>query len=183
MATILQRVTISLTTIPDLGSWGMVAGILALYCAIAVPLGVWTRFLAWGPLPLPSRVALGTTLQVLLYPAIGEEILFRAIPIPHPSEGVSLTIWLAWAALSLGVFVAIHPLNALTFYPAGNPTFLQPIFLLLAALLGLACTLAHAATGSIWAAAIVHWVVVVAWLLKLGGQQRLFPTSVTRGSG
>ena len=56
----------------------------------------------------------------------------RVFFLPHPLERVLLTQWLMWASISLFIFVVYHPLNALTFYKKANPTFLQPVFLLLA---------------------------------------------------
>jgi predicted Abi (CAAX) family protease len=66
------------------------------------------------------------------------------------------------------MFLLHHPLNALTFYQAGSPTFL-----ILANLLGLACTLVYWLTGSLWPPVLIHWIVVVVWLGWLGGLERL----------
>jgi predicted Abi (CAAX) family protease len=81
--------------------------------------------------------------------------------------------------LSLTLFILYHPLNALTLYKAGNPTFFQPVFLGLSALLGLTCTIAYWLTGSLWTISLIHWVVVVIWLLYLNGydQVGIEPTS------
>jgi predicted Abi (CAAX) family protease len=35
------------------------------------------------------------------------------------------------------------------------------------------CTIAYLSTGSIWAAVLIHWIVVVVWLKFLGGDRRL----------
>jgi predicted Abi (CAAX) family protease len=76
--------------------------------------------------------------------------------------------------LSLVLFVVYHPLNALTFYPVGRSTFMNPVFLLLAAVLGVACSIAYLLFGSIWPAVAIHWLAVTAWLLLLGGYRRLY---------
>jgi len=49
----------------------------------------------------------------------------------------------------LATFVVYHPLNALTFYPVGRSTFMNPVFLLLAAILGVACSIAYLQSGSL----------------------------------
>ena len=110
---------------------------------------------------------------VFFSPALLEELVFRVAWLPHPSEGVLPTTWLVWAASGLVLFVINHPLNALTLAPRGNPTFFNPIFLSLAGLLGLACTLAYALTGSLWVIVVLHWLVVMVWLFALGGEQKL----------
>ncbi len=81
--------------------------------------------------------------------------------------------WILWAVLGLGIFVAYHPLNAVTFYRQGNPNFFNPIFLSLTEFLGLACTIAYFFTGSLWIVTLLHWLVVVVWLFGLGGEQKL----------
>ena len=71
--------------------------------------------------------------------------------------------------LNIILFVGYHPLNALIFYKVGNPTFFNPVFLSLTSLLGLTCAIAYLLTGSIWTIAILHWIVVVIWLLGFNG--------------
>jgi predicted Abi (CAAX) family protease len=106
-------------------------------------------------------------------PALVEELVFRVALLPHPLEGATLVSWLGWGSVSLVLFVLYHPFSARTYYPAGNPTFLKPIFWVLSGLLGLACLLTYGWTGSLWTAVGVHWVVVAVWLWALGGRQRL----------
>jgi predicted Abi (CAAX) family protease len=67
----------------------------------------------------------------------------------------------------------LTPLNAITFYKRGYPTFLKPIFLILTGLLGTACTIAYRFTGSLWTITVMHWLTVVVWLFFLGGDDRL----------
>ena len=60
------------------------------------------------------------------------------------------------AALALALFVLWHPAQVW-------------LGLLIAAALGLTCTLAWRMTGSIWPAVAIHWVTVVGWKAVLGG--------------
>jgi predicted Abi (CAAX) family protease len=77
--------------------------------------------------------------------------------------------------MSLALFTASHPVNAILFSPTHRPTFTDPVFLVLAALLGLTCTLAYLQSGSLWPPVAIHWTAVVVWLLFLGGYRRLNP--------
>ncbi|NEO91379.1 MAG: CPBP family intramembrane metalloprotease [Moorea sp. SIO3G5] len=112
-------------------------------------------------------------ITALFTPAILEEIFFRVLLLPHPSENPSLISIYAWSTVSLVIFVIYHPLNAITFYPAARETFFQPMFLFLATLLGIICTIAYLQSGSIWTAVVIHWLFVVIWLIGLGGKSRL----------
>ena len=72
------------------------------------------------------------------------------------------------------VFAIYHPLNALTFFPTGRKIFVRPIFLSLAALLGIICVIVYWQSGSLWLSVILHWIVVAAWLAFLGGYNSLY---------
>jgi predicted Abi (CAAX) family protease len=52
----------------------------------------------------------------------------------------------------------------------GNPTMRQPLFLSLAGLLGLTCSIAYALTGSLVAITFVHWLAVNLWIFAGAGQ-------------
>jgi predicted Abi (CAAX) family protease len=104
---------------------------------------------------------LGVTL--LVAPALGEELLFRAALIPRRAPRVR------WIALSVALFVLWHPLQALTFGPPWAVSFLDPWFLAATALLGLALARIYVASGSLWPCVITHWLVVLAWKAFLGG--------------
>ena len=167
-----NRIVAALTTVPGLSDWGQTAGILVAYGVIALLIGSSTRFLQWN---VPIKNWLQVSLQALFAPAIIEEVGFRILLLPHPSEGVSMGTWWLWGGLSLVLFLLYHPLNALTLYKAGYPTFLNSTFLVLATLLGIACTLAYGLTASLWPPVLIHWVVVVIWLCWLGGVEHLTP--------
>ncbi len=72
------------------------------------------------------------------------------------------------------MFIVYHPLNALSFFPRGLETFFNVIFLVLAALLGIVCSIAYIQSGSLWTAVGIHWFAVVVWLLLLGGYRKLY---------
>ena len=78
-----------------------------------------------------------------------------------------------WSIISLAAFIVYHPLNALTLYPVGKPTFWDWRFLTLAGLLGAVCSIAYYTTGSTWPPVFIHWIIVVSWIKFFGGQQIL----------
>jgi predicted Abi (CAAX) family protease len=158
--------------LPNFTGWQIALGILLAYGAIALPVGFSSGFLRVLPI-LPLQKQISGILFVFLMPACLEELIFRAFLLPHPSERIAIEAWLVQAAISLVLFIVYHPLNAISFYRAGNPTFFHPIFLSLAGLLGASCTAAYALTGSIWTSVVIHWLVVAIWLFGLGGRAKL----------
>ncbi|MEA5594502.1 type II CAAX prenyl endopeptidase Rce1 family protein [Rivularia sp. UHCC 0363] len=168
---ILNRILASVF-IPAWHDWLIASLALLIYAAIAIPLGFSTGFLhlqTWSTKPIHYPFFV---LRCLLTPAITEEFFFRVLFIPHPTEVVNWSKWI-WAGLSLLIFVIYHPLNAKSFYKDGYPTFFDPIFLILATLLGITCTITYALTGSAWIIIFIHWVLVVLWLAYFGGMSKL----------
>ncbi|NEO68574.1 CPBP family glutamic-type intramembrane protease [Moorena sp. SIO3H5] len=191
-----ERLMAGILTFPDGQAWVIVVILIMIYGLIALPIGLRNGFLQLDqklltidnpPLsPLFSKTDLNAVnvktywhpvlkimITALFTPAILEEIFFRVLLLPHPSENPSLISIAAWSTVSLFIFVIYHPLNAITFYPAARQTFFKPIFLFLAALLGIICTIAYLQSGSIWTAVVIHWLFVVIWLIGLGGKSRL----------
>lgn len=166
---------LGITTLPDLMGWAITLGLLVGYAAIALPLGFMTGFLKIQPWqPGGSHHYALLALRLFFFPSVVEELIFRVLPLPYPGgEAFDGTTWAIWAAISLVIFTACHPLNALTVYRAAYPTFLDPTFLTLAALLGLACTLLYWLTASLLAIVLLHWVIVLVWLIGCGGMERL----------
>ena len=171
----LRRIFGSMILLPDGRDWGITVLLLLAYSAIAVPIGFKLSFLQWRPVQQKPILVVKTLAFLFLCPALLEELVFRVILLPYPDELNSPAITLGLAILSLTLFVLYHPLNALTFYKAGNPTFFQPVFLGLAALLGLTCTIVYLLTGSIWTIAFIHWIIVVIWLFFLNGFSQFTP--------
>lgn len=113
------------------------------------------------PFALPEVAVLAATLFVA--PALGEELLFRAALIPR--EGRTAP----WEALSAMLFVAWHPLQAVTIGPPWAGAFLDPWFLACVAVLGAGLGRIYVATRSLWPCVLVHWLVVLIWKAALGG--------------
>ncbi|HIK08492.1 MAG TPA: CPBP family intramembrane metalloprotease [Trichormus sp. M33_DOE_039] len=159
--------------LPRAQDWLVMGVILLIYAAIALPLGYKSGFLRWSFNSSGSRKQIAIALQAIIFPAISEELVFRVLSLPHPIEVINWYTWALWAAFILFLFIIYHPLNAKTFFSQGLPTFFHPIFLTLAGLLGLCCTITYALTGCCWVIILMHWIVVLVWLLALGGREKL----------
>lgn len=173
LAELPRRLSLALSTIPHLDLWLQVTELVVFYTFIALPIGFKLGFLTID-LQTSWVKVVGVTVSSFFSPAITEEVFFRILLLPHPTENASAWgLWLSGCA-SLAIFIAYHPLNALTFFPAGRQTFLNPIFLLLTALLGAACAIAYLQSGSLWPPVLMHWLAVSLWLLVFGGYKRLY---------
>ncbi|MBP0020839.1 MAG: CPBP family intramembrane metalloprotease [Cyanobacteria bacterium SBLK] len=174
IAIAIERLASAFTKL-NLSQVRVILATLIIYGAIAIPLARFSGFIpsSFTPYrPLKQRWGL---IYIFFFPAFFEELIFRVLLLPHPTERVATLTWGFWAIASLFGYIIYHPLNARTFYRAGNPTFFKPIFLILTGLLGLACTIAYFLTYSIWVIAIVHWLVVAVWLFTLDGKKLLQP--------
>ncbi|MEH1767843.1 MAG: CPBP family glutamic-type intramembrane protease [Nostoc sp.] len=172
LSIILNRVLASLA-VPTLQDWLVIVVMLIIYSIIALPYGWKFGFLhiqIWSASWIDKCLLI---LRCLFLPAIVEELFFRVFLLPHPSEITNWFRWGFWAIVSLLLFVLYHPLNAKTFFKAGISTFYDPIFLVLAAFLGIICTAAYNLTGSLFVIVLIHWVVVVVWLIVFGGIRKL----------
>lgn len=169
---LVHRLTAAFSTIPDLEAWAWTALLLCLFTIISLAVGFKFNFLQ-VKVETASSTVVSVIPMTLLIPGLLEETVFRVLLLPHPAENPSIQVQLLWGLGSLAIFIISHPLNGLTFYPARLKTFTNPVFLSLAGLLGLVCTLAYWQSGSIWTPIAIHWLIVVIWLLGLGGYQKL----------
>jgi predicted Abi (CAAX) family protease len=176
ISAVLRRILASIIFLPKSWDWGLTILVLCVYAAIAIPIGLKSGFLQWQPIKQKPFQLIQTLFFLFLSPALWEELVFRVMLLPYPDRLNSLTMTCGFVILSLILFVLYHPLNALVFYHAANPTFFNPVFLVLTALLGLTCTVVYLLTGSLWTIVIVHWAIVVVWLLFLNGHSKFTPT-------
>lgn len=159
-------------SVPTLGHWGIGLLGLGLYTAIAVPIGLAQGFLQWRRVRLSRWGQFSFGVKLFFLPALVEELVFRVLFLPAPLA-TSWAVWMLWAAAGGGLFVLYHPLNALTLYKVGEPTFFDRRFLGLVALLGLICTGVYGLTSSLLLIVLIHWIVVWVWIVRLGGWERL----------
>ncbi len=107
---------------------------------------------------------------LFVFPSFFEESLFRGILIPNNAKERGLKFVLSMAITSSTLFVAWHPLNALTINKGAQELFLNPYFLSVVFCLGMACSLSYIYSRSLWSPVIIHWLTVFLWVFFLGGR-------------
>lgn len=107
---------------------------------------------------------------LFVFPAFFEESFFRGILIPNNSKKRGLKFILIMAFISSILFVAWHPLNALTINQGAQELFLDPYFLIVVFFLGMACSLSYIYSRSLWVPVMIHWFTVVNWVIFLNGR-------------
>jgi predicted Abi (CAAX) family protease len=107
---------------------------------------------------------------LFIFPSFLEESIFRGLLIPNNARERGTKYIIRVTLVSSAIFVLWHPLNALTINPAAKAVFLNPYFLLIAFLLGIATAMSYIYSKSLWAPVIIHWLTVVVWVLFLGGR-------------
>ena len=168
-----HRIWQAVTVRPQPRDWLRAAALTIALGLVAIPLGLQSHFLSLIQADITGAERLRLAARVLIVPALLEESFWRVIMLPHPTEIMSDRKRWRLGLPILGLFVVMHPLNAMTLYPTGFNTFTNPIFLLLATLLGLICTIVYWQSGSLWVVTAMHWLVVTVWLLFLGGYSAL----------
>ncbi len=144
---------------------------IPLYAAGALAIGFGSGLFTPGLLRWPLAFILPFTL--LVFPSLVEEAFFRGILIPIDTGEKKPGKIVLSLLCSTTVFVAWHPLNALTLTPAAAPVFYNPYFLAITALLGIACGVAYIYSRSLWLPVIIHWGTVLVWVVFLGGRNRI----------
>ena len=166
-----RDVLAALRTWPDRAAWRRVGAVYLLFGVGAMALGYLTGFLKPGlPALNPGRIAL-LCAGLLLRPALVEEIIFRALLLPQRPQSMPGGRLLIVTAISVALFVMSHVLNGLFVHRA--PVFTDPVFLILAGMLGAASAAAYLLSRSLWPPVALHWTVVVTWLLLFGGWDRV----------
>lgn len=168
MNMIVERILTSVLTLPTFQDWLYAVILLLSYASIAVPIGRKLDFLQFEA-SLHGSIVLRIAIVAVVIPGLLEELVWRVVLIPHPTEAIDSSLRWLWVGLSLFLFTIYHPLN---FFVKHN-TFKDPRFLVLATLLGLVCTLSYLESGSIWTPAFIHWAIVVAWLSFCGGYNKI----------
>jgi uncharacterized protein len=163
----------ALTTIPDWRTWRTCALVYGFFLAAALPIGLLSGLLR----PTTPRVSAGDMAGagVLLFvqPVLVEEIVFRGLLLPRHGGSMRRGRLAIVAGTALAMYVASHPINAWLFRPQVLELFASPAYLVLVALLGLACTVTYLISRSIWPPVAVHWLTVATWIWFLGGQTLL----------
>ena len=163
---VIYRLRAATRSVPSQKSWIWAIVGLCVYGVMYVPFGVSVGFLKFQPEHNPVQwlnVAFGS----LLMPGLSEELMFRTMLIPHPTEPMPPIDRQRWIVGSWVLFILAHLL------PWTPGFFHEMPFLLGAGLLGVLCTFAYLQSRSIWTAVFIHWIIVVQWLLVWGGLDKL----------
>jgi len=147
--------------------------VFLIYIAVALPVGFCSGFFTIEVLKTTNWVMIALPISLFFVPSLFEEIFFRGFLLPHKERKVSIKPLVLYSFFSIAVFIAWHPINAMTINPLAYPMFTNPVFLCLAALLAIACTITYLKTGSLWVPVAIHWLTVVAWVFFLGGRNFL----------
>lgn len=168
---LMERLSKAIATSDINYSWKNTMVAIGIYSCFSMALGWKTGFLIWRPQPSLAIIRIMAT--SLIAPAIVEELFFRVVLLPIPTDNLSFQTYLVHSLFSLCLFIIYHPLNAITFFPQGRIAFFDPVFLTLATALGVICTWSYWQTGSLWLPVIIHWLSVVLWLSFFGGAEKL----------
>lgn len=108
--------------------------------------------------------------SLAIFPSLLEEFFFRGILIRRELLEQGWGRALREVFCSSIVFTLWHPINALTINPTAQGFFLNPVFLVITFLLGIAAGVGYIVSRSLWVPVLIHWATVIAWVFCLGGR-------------
>ncbi|HEX8513482.1 MAG TPA: DUF2235 domain-containing protein [Allosphingosinicella sp.] len=160
---------------PDGAGWAGL-GKTALWLLPALLLFGWVGgFIGWDPKLTPQLALLAAA--AFFVPVLAEEALFRGLLLKPPSDGASglgpaLLSGLLFASYNLMAALLCRPLLGDRCPPWADLGF-DPWFLAATFALGLACARLALGTRSIWPGAVLHWTMLVGWVVLFGGPASL----------
>lgn len=169
--TALRRAWAACTTLPDNRGWFSCGALFGAYGALALATGFRSGLLRRELMDEPWHVYVLLPGVLFVLPGISEELVFRGLLLPHPSEQAAPPQILVASIVSQAAFFIYHPINGLTLSRKRRNLLTHPLFLWQVALLGAACNLAYLISGSLWPPAFMHWLTVVVWKFFLGGRR------------
>ncbi len=153
-------------TKPKRKDWIFAIVCLLIYGVIFLPIGLSTGLLHWQPVVNPW-VWMNVSIASLIMPGFNEELIFRVLLIPHPTEPIGPITRQKILVLSWILFLIAH-------LAPWTPAFFHQLpFLMGAGLLGILCTFSYVQSRCIWMPMFIHWAIVVSWLLVWGGVEKL----------
>ena len=165
-----QDIKLGLITKPGKADIIFSVAVALIYAAIALPVGLLTGFLKIRVLEMNTSTMVILPLSLLVMPSFLEELFFRALMLPHKTRRLAAQKKVFLSLLSIFVFIAWHPINAITINLAAYPVFTNPVFLILATIMAVACTVTYLKSGSVWIPVVIHWITVLVWVFFLGGR-------------
>jgi predicted Abi (CAAX) family protease len=144
--------------------------IFLMYMAVALPIGFCSGFFTIQVLKTDMWVMIVLPISLFFIPSLLEEIVFRGFLLPHRERKIPTICLLLYSVFSVVVFVVWHPINAMTINPSAYPMFTNPLFLCIASLMAIACTITYLKAGSLWVPVAIHWLTVLVWVFFLNGR-------------
>jgi len=144
--------------------------VFLIYIAVALFIGFYSGFFKIKVLKIDILVMIILPISLFFVPSLFEEMFFRGFLLPHSERKISTIRLLSYAVFSIFVFIVWHPINATTINHPAFAIFTNLVFLCLAALMGIACTITYLKTGSLWVPVVIHWLTVLAWVFFLSGR-------------
>ena len=144
--------------------------VFLMYMAVALPLGFFSGFFTITVLKTNILVMIVLPISFFFIPSLLEEVVFRGFLLPHKERKISALRLVLSSVFSIVAFIVWHPLNAMIINQPAYAVFTNPVFLCLAALMAIACTITYIKTGSLWVPITIHWLTVLVWVFFLGGR-------------
>jgi predicted Abi (CAAX) family protease len=141
-----------------------------IYAVVALSTGFLTGFLTIRIVEIRTLTMVILPFSLFVMPSLIEELFFRALMLPHKTRKCGVPKQVFLSLFSIFVFIAWHPINAITINPGAYTVFTDPVFLVLATLMAVACTITYLKSGSVWVPVFIHWLTVLVWVFFLGGR-------------
>ncbi|MEQ9669770.1 CPBP family glutamic-type intramembrane protease [Coleofasciculus sp. G2-EDA-02] len=170
---IYHKVVFALLTAPTLKSWLFSFLLLFIIALICLPIGFQSGLLEFEFLHLSFIGIIKILVSRFFFPSFAEELLFRVLLLPRPTPNTPVNIQLTMAFTSIVLYVIGHPIFAFLFYQKAFSVFTNPGFLLSTLILGITLTISYLHSRSIWPPVVIHWIVVIVWLLIFDGYSKL----------
>jgi predicted Abi (CAAX) family protease len=159
-----QQTWAALKAWPEAKQWIAAVRLAVPSLAVIALLGFLAEWLVWNPVTDMTSL-LVTAIVLFFVPAFFEELVFRGVLLSWLTQLTPR--WGAW--LSTLLFVAWHPLQALTMGPPWADLFLRPSFWIVTLILGIILSHIRIRSQSLWPVILIHWFAVLIWKSLLGG--------------
>ncbi|WP_446375458.1 CPBP family glutamic-type intramembrane protease [Coleofasciculus sp. E2-BRE-01] len=170
---IYHKVISALLTVPTLESWLVTVFLLLVIALTCLPIGFYSGLLDVRILHLSFLGIVKILVSRFFFPCFAEELLFRVLPLPSKTSNIPIKSQLIMAFISIVVYVVAHPIFAFLVYQKAFGVFTNPGFLLSTLILGITLTISYWHSRSIWSPIVIHWIVVIVWLLIFDGYSKL----------
>jgi len=166
-STVKERIVNAFTKSVGWKGFGILIGCLTFCGVTCLPIGILSGFLQ--PSEHNGKKIAATSIRTFFFPSLIEELFWRVILLPPNCSWWTLIGWnCAYVLFHIPFSYAMSP-----FVPGAPNTFLDKRFLSIAFCLGLASSAAMRWTGHVIFPTVVHWIPVVVWLMKFGGEEKL----------